>query len=129
MKNSVLPSVAIVDDDELYRKILRYLLKKDNFDLAFEANNGLECIEKMQEADQLPNLVVLDIEMPLLNGYQTAMEIKNRWPGIPILFHSSVNSPADKVKMAAVGVDHFLIKGDRSLNIVDTIRYILDIEG
>ncbi len=126
MKNIQLPTVAIVDDDDLYRKILRYLVLKGQFGLAFEAQNGQECLQMMQQANTLPSLVVLDIEMPVMDGYQTAMEIQRRWPQVPILFHSSLNTMQERTKMLAAGTEHFLLKGDRSLSLAAMMERILE---
>ncbi len=73
-------SVLIVDDVELIRRALCELFKSEaDFDVCGEAENGQEAIEKAQELH--PDLIVLDLSMPIMNGIDAARVLKTLMPG------------------------------------------------
>jgi DNA-binding NarL/FixJ family response regulator len=74
-----------------------------------EAANGLEAIR--QVAALSPDVVLLDLEMPVLDGYQAAQEIKTRWPGCRVVALSVHSYIAARQAAALAGVDDFIEKG------------------
>ncbi len=76
--------ILVVDDSELMRRCLRNLLEQeDQWKVCSEAANGREAIEKVQQST--PDVIVLDFQMPEMNGLDAAREIRKRSPEIPIL--------------------------------------------
>ncbi len=76
--------ILVVDDSELMRRCLRNLLEQeDQWKVCCEAANGREAIEKVQQST--PDVIVLDFQMPEMNGLDAAREIRKRSPEIPIL--------------------------------------------
>lgn len=117
-------SLAIVDDDPIYRKILSLLLKKNDFNILFEAENGAEGIRLMKNT-ALPDLIILDLEMPVMDGFETARLLKLSWPQVKIIGHSSISDLSAKHKMIEAGADYYIVKGDRNVNIATKIKQIL----
>jgi CheY-like chemotaxis protein len=76
--------VFLVDDTALVRATLRALLEQHSFDICGEASNGKEAIEKVIELN--PDIVILDINMPVMNGVRAAVEIRRIAPETAILF-------------------------------------------
>ena len=76
--------ILVADDSELMRRCLRKLLEQeDQWKVCSEAANGREAIEKVQQST--PDVIVLDFQMPEMNGLDAAREIRKRSPEIPIL--------------------------------------------
>jgi two-component system chemotaxis response regulator CheY/two-component system cell cycle response regulator DivK len=126
MPTPEIPVIAIVDDDPIYRKILSMLLKKSNMTILFEAENGADCIRLMQESTVFPDLVILDVEMPVMDGFETAKLLKLSWPEVRLIGHSSAIDINAQAEMMACGVNVFLVKDAQSKKIVETIRQILN---
>ena len=77
--------IALVDDHVLLRNGLSIIIGEfDGFEVLFEASNGNEFIAKL-DPNNLPDLVLLDISMPIMNGYETAEWIYNHHPSIKIM--------------------------------------------
>jgi DNA-binding NarL/FixJ family response regulator len=76
--------ILIADDDSPIRRLLRRLLEEhSNWEVCGEAVNGADAVEKTEEL--APDLVVLDLAMPQMNGLQAAREISKADPGLPML--------------------------------------------
>lgn len=76
--------ILIADDDSPIRRLLRRLIEEhSNWEVCGEAVNGAEAVEKTEEL--APDLVVLDLAMPQMNGLQAAREISKAAPGLPML--------------------------------------------
>ena len=102
--------VIIVDDTPQVRQDLRTLLKlSDDIEIVGEATNGLEAVD--QVASLQPDVVLLDLEMPVLDGYQTANQIKALYPSCRIIALTVHGHDAALQKALRAGVDSFLVKG------------------
>src|SRR6185436_20674904 len=78
--------VAIADDHTLVRKgTVAFINSYPGFNVTIEAADGSELIEELKNTKELPDIVVLDISMPIMNGFDTAEEITKKWPQIKIL--------------------------------------------
>ncbi|HBM45599.1 MAG: Transcriptional regulatory protein YycF [Parcubacteria group bacterium GW2011_GWF2_38_76] len=108
--------VLIVEDDSLLVEMVRAKLKKDGYDV-FSACNGEEGLSRVEEC--VPEIVLLDINMPIMNGFEFLKIIKNsdRFKDIPVIMFSSLGEEEDNIeKGRALGASGFLIKSQLSLN-------------
>jgi DNA-binding NarL/FixJ family response regulator len=105
-------SIAIVDDHNLFRKGLIKLINmadKDNkYNILFEAENGNELIEKLKS--QTPDIILMDIDMPDMDGHETVTWLKKFNPDISILVISMFESKEHIVRMLRLGVNGYLSK-------------------
>lgn len=102
--------IAIVDDHALFRKGLASLINYfQGYKVLFEASNGRDFIARLQ-TDQLPDIVLLDITMPEMDGYATAEWIRTHHPSIKTLALSTMDSEAAIIKMIKHGAKGYVLK-------------------
>jgi DNA-binding NarL/FixJ family response regulator len=111
--------ILIADDHEMMRRGLRSLLESCRDYEILEACNGREAVEKAR--DTRPNLVILDISMPILDGFTAATQIQKLTPGVAILFLSFLKTETFADVARKIGVDGYLTKGDDSATLLRTI--------
>lgn len=103
-------TVALVDDHTLLRNALATLI--DSFEgckVIISANNGLELIEYLQK-DVIPDLILLDLNMPVLDGFETITELKKKYPAILVLMLTMYDSELSLIRLLKLGVNGFLKK-------------------
>ncbi|KAA8482772.1 response regulator receiver domain-containing protein [Arcticibacter tournemirensis] len=114
-------SAAIIDDDEIYRFIIARMLKNSGIALVFQAENGKKGIQQIETSLILPEVLIVDIEMPVMNGFETAQYIKMNWPQIGIIAHSSLIDDKTKALMIKSGADLFLPKPCSASELIGSI--------
>jgi two-component system invasion response regulator UvrY len=104
------PSVALVDDHVLLRNGLANIIRNfQSHDILFEADNGRQCVARL-EAGLIPSIVLLDINMPEMDGYSTAMVIKSRFPQVKVLALSMYDSENSIIRMLRSGARGYILK-------------------
>jgi DNA-binding NarL/FixJ family response regulator len=102
--------VAVVDDHVLLRNGLTNLIQSfEQYEIVFEANNGKDFIEKMKD-NSPPQLVLLDINMPEMDGYDTALWIKRNQPDIKVLALSMYDNENAIIRMLKNGAKGYILK-------------------
>jgi two-component system KDP operon response regulator KdpE len=99
-------SILLVDDEERIINFLKTKLKLLNYEV-FVAGNGVEAIEQVQ--GQEPDLVVLDVIMPKMDGFQTLKELRSFSP-VPVIMLSARGDDSDRIKGLGLGADDYLPK-------------------
>ncbi|MBQ5416852.1 MAG: response regulator [Bacteroidales bacterium] len=112
--------ILIVDDVPLNRVLVEKMLGNFNFNV-HQCENGLECMKEFYY--QKPDLVLLDILMPLMNGFEVIEAVRENpaWKDVKIVVLSALNSNEDIVKAFNLGADDFITKPivmDKLLNTV-----------
>ena len=102
--------VALVDDHTLLRKGLSNLLTEAGHTILFEADNGKIFTEKVSTQKTQPEVVLLDINMPVMDGYETAGWIKNNYPDIKILALSMYDDEPAIIRMLKNGARGYILK-------------------
>src|SRR6266699_996329 len=123
----VVTRILIVDDHEAMRRGIRSILTRDSVEICGEAENGKQALEKVRELK--PDLVTLDISMPVMNGVEAAREIRRFAPGTKIVILSVHDSPQMKEIAKQAGADAYVLKSaaDRELNV--TVKRLLQPVG
>lgn len=103
--------ILVVDDSQLMRRCLRTLLEQqDSWKVCCEAADGREAIERAQQI--APDVIVLDFQMPVMNGLDAAKEIRRRLPNIPILMLTLHMSPQLEDQARRIGIRGACDKGN-----------------
>jgi DNA-binding NarL/FixJ family response regulator len=111
------PSVALVDDHVMLRKGLAGIIRNfESHDVLFEADNGRQCVEKL-EAGLIPSIVLLDINMPEMDGYATALVIRDRFPDVKVLALSMYDSENSIIRMLRNGARGYILKDSDPLEL------------
>jgi len=114
--------VAIADDHDISVTGLSEIISEiDNFKVELTASNGKELYDKMLVAKTLPDIVVLDISMPVWDGYQTIEAIKAKWSNIDFLIISMHNHELGIIKMFRSGAGGYLMKNSKPQEIKKAI--------
>lgn len=98
--------VLVVDDEERIVNFLRAKLKASGYDV-LTASNGVEGIEQVE--GQEPDLVVLDLLMPRMDGFETLKQLRS-FSSVPVIILSAKGADADKIKGLGLGADDYLPK-------------------
>jgi DNA-binding NarL/FixJ family response regulator len=114
--------ILIADDNPAVRTALRQLLESAQFGEVIEAENGRDAIDKAQE--RKPDIVILDLVMPVMDGLVAARELSRIMPGVPLLMHTLHWSPQVEIEAQKVGVRKVIAKAD-SKGLISAIQEML----
>jgi DNA-binding NarL/FixJ family response regulator len=119
--------VLIVDDHLLMRRTLRSLLLGYSIRVCGDAANGREAIERVRALQ--PDLVLLDVNLPVMNGVEAAVEIHKIAPSTKILFLTIIDNPNGPATAKAFGFHGWIPKSAAETMLVPTIQNLLQTEG
>jgi len=120
--------VLVVEDEELNYLFLETLL--ESFDMQFtilHAKNGDEAIDICQIQPEV-ELVLMDLKLPIIDGYEATREIKKARPNLPIVAQTAYSSQADKERATEAGCDDFITKPIRKKRLQELLNRYLIIE-
>jgi two-component system cell cycle response regulator DivK len=116
--------VLVVEDHEDNRQILRDLLENAGYDM-IEAKDGEEAL--MAATSRRPDLILMDVQLPILDGYETTRRLKADLTlrTIPVIVVTSYALSGDEEKAYAAGCDAYVAKPYDPLALLETIRHYL----
>jgi DNA-binding NarL/FixJ family response regulator len=116
--------ILVVDDNPSIRFLLRVLVEsKTSFQVCGEAGHGLEAVQRANELH--PDLVILDLSMPVMNGAEAAVILKKTMPKMKIILFTMHADNVGKALAAAVGIDLTLSKSDGLLKLDEHLKALL----
>ena len=120
--------IALADDEVLFRKGIAFLLeRKKNIDIIFEASNGEELISFLRENSingTNPDIIIIDLKMPILNGVEATKIIHEEFPDIKIIALTSYNTKSFIANMIDVGAASYLVKNTTPQDLLTTITEV-----
>ncbi len=119
-----MPNILIVDDSAAVRRSLRALLEsRVNWRVCGEAENGREGVDKALQL--APELVVMDLSMPVMNGLQAAREMRRLLPKVPVLMFTTFFNPEIEKEALAAGVAAVKSKSEGIDSLCKSIQNLL----
>jgi DNA-binding NarL/FixJ family response regulator len=122
-------SVIIADDMPHVRQDLRTILLLAGqaagtpLEVLGEAENGRQAVEKVISLQ--PDVILMDLEMPVLDGYRATKEIKAAFPSTRVIVLTVHDNPTDRSKALQAGADDFLVKGVPVAEIIHKISLVI----
>jgi chemosensory pili system protein ChpA (sensor histidine kinase/response regulator) len=122
-----IPAVMVVDDSITMRKVTGRVLERHNFEV-LTAKDGVDAIEKM--AERVPDLMLLDIEMPRMDGYELAQNMKSdpRLKDVPIIMITSRTGDKHRQRAFDIGVNRYLGKPYQEVELMRNVFEMLGME-
>lgn len=125
MKNKI--KILLADDELLFRKGIMFLLEREkNFEIIFEASNGQDIIVYLKEQNNHPDIILMDLNMPLINGVEATKSIRKEFPNIKIIALTSYNTKSFIANMIQVGAVSYLVKNASPKEVVETLNEVYE---
>lgn len=123
--------ICIVDDKDYLRRSLKDKLHsvEAGFEILFEAANGVDFIEKMKASRLLPDVVLMDIEMPEMNGIEAIQITSSLYPSVKFLMLTVVDDDDKIFSAIKSGAHGYLLKEESAQNIADAVHQVFEDEG
>lgn len=115
--------ILIVDDAAFMRMMIKDILTKNGFEVVGEAENGAKAIERFKELN--PELVIMDITMPEVDGIQAVKEIKTVNSAAKIVMCSAMGQQAMVIEAIQAGAKDFIVKPFQADRVLEAVKKVL----
>lgn len=120
-------NIVIADDEELFRKGIHFLLnREDNFKVIYEAENGKDLLDFLSNTDEFPDVILMDLKMPEMNGIEATKAIHKTHPSIKIIALTSFDGKSFITNMIDVGASSYLLKNTSPKMVIHTINEVYE---
>jgi len=124
MKKDII-KLAIADDETLFRQGITFILdKENNIEISIQAEHGNDLIKQLNHSRDLPEVILMDLKMPDLNGVETTKIIKKKFPEIKIIALTSYYSKPFILNMINQGAVAYLAKNATPTEVINTINQV-----
>ncbi len=115
--------ILIVDDAAFMRMMIKDILTKNGYEIAAEAENGQKAVEKYAEAR--PDLVLMDITMPEMDGIQSLKKIKELDPSANVIMCSAMGQQAMVIEAIQSGAKDFIVKPFQAERVLEAVKKVV----
>jgi two-component system, cell cycle response regulator DivK len=119
MNEKTYPNILIAEDVESNFLYLKAVLSKLNATV-FWAKNGIEAVE-ICDREQTMDLVLMDLQMPEMNGYEATQILKRKYPNLPVVAQTAFAMSDDREKAMDAGCDDYLAKPIKSKDLLSVV--------
>ncbi len=117
--------VAIADDHTMFREgLIRILSAYKNIEVLFSVENGKDLLKQLGNAVKLPDICIIDINMPVMNGYDTVKRIKKDYATVNCLALSMYGDEENIIRMIRSGAKGYILKGDQPSKLVKALEEV-----
>ncbi|UJS27302.1 response regulator transcription factor [Macrococcoides canis] len=117
-------NIILVDDHHIVRQGMKFLLStEESFNVTADFNNGRELLEHLDET-HLPDLIIMDLVMPELNGIEATRQVKAKFPDVKVLVLSSFIDEEHVLGVMDAGADGYEMKDSEPKALINTIKQI-----
>ncbi len=116
-------NILIVDDAAFMRMMIKDILTKNGYNVAGEAENGLKAVEKYNELK--PDLVLMDITMPELDGIGALKRIKEADPNARVIMCSAMGQQAMVIESIQAGARDFIVKPFQADRVLEAVKKVV----
>ena len=115
--------VMVCDDAAFMRMVIKDILVKNGYEIAAEAENGLKAVERYPEAK--PDLVLMDITMPEIDGIEAVRRIKALDPNANVIMCSAMGQQAMVIEAIQAGAKDFIVKPFKADRVLEAVRKVI----
>lgn len=116
-------NILICDDAAFMRMMIKDILTKNGYNVVGEAENGLKAVEKYSETE--PDLVLMDITMPEMDGIQALKKIKEQDPGATVIMCSAMGQQAMVIESIQAGAKDFIVKPFQADRVIEAVKKVV----
>jgi len=121
--NKMAKNILICDDAAFMRMMIKDILTKNGYNVAGEAENGVKAVEKYKETN--PDLVLMDITMPEMDGIQALREIKKVNSGALVIMCSAMGQQAMVIESIQAGAKDFIVKPFQAERVIEAVKKVV----
>ncbi len=119
--------LAVVDDEQLFIEGLRLIFRAEpDLEVLFDASDGSDMLQKLEDFSILPDIVLLDLKMAPMDGIQTTLKLRERYPDMKVIILSTYYREAFIGQMVKLGVNAFLPKNTNRKELLYAIKTVMD---
>lgn len=116
-------NILVCDDAAFMRMMIKDILTKNGYNVVAEAENGLKAVEKFNEAK--PDLVLMDITMPEMDGIQALKQIKSTDPSACVIMCSAMGQQAMVIEAIQSGAKDFIVKPFQAERVLEAVKKVV----
>ncbi len=116
-------NILICDDAAFMRMMIKDILTKNGYNVAGEAENGIKAVEKYKEVS--PDLVLMDITMPEMDGIQALKEIRKTDAGAKVIMCSAMGQQAMVIESIQAGAKDFIVKPFQAERVLEAVKKVV----
>ena len=116
-------NILICDDAAFMRMMIKDILTKNGYNVAGEAENGMKAVEKFKEVS--PDLVLMDITMPEMDGIQALKEIRKTDAGAKVIMCSAMGQQAMVIESIQAGAKDFIVKPFQAERVLEAVKKVV----
>lgn len=121
-------SIVIVDDHTLIAQAIKSIISNfEAFEVLYVCENGADLIEKLNQNKKNPDIILLDISMPIMNGFETAKWLNENKPDVLIMALSMQNDEESVIKMIKNGAHGYLLKNSHPADLEKALLSLIDV--
>lgn len=120
-------SVVIVDDHQLFAQALKTLVNTfENYEVCYHVRNGEMFLKELQTGNRIPDIVLMDINMPVMNGIETTRWVKKHFPQIKVLALSMDDDENTIISMLRAGASGYLLKDINPMILREAFKEVIE---